>query len=258
MRALMAVLLLVPALATAQSSSQDPPRGTPSLPPIGLPLAPIGLPLPPIGLQNPPGGTPTASPRSGPERRTTAPNPNGGGRHRPGRVGPPVILVAPYYWSTAPPAGTPTVSAPTAPTAVETTTPAPTGTVWLEVEPRGVGEVYVDDYLVGTASELRGQVTVDPGPHRVEVRAPNYELLRADVRVEAGGAVTLHRTLQAASPPAAAVSTREASAAHEASPPVPRKTFYFIPGCYLGDVPPTDARLPSGCDLTKTVVVPPK
>lgn len=255
MRALTAALWLVPALAAAQSSSQEPPHGAPSLPPIGLPLAPIGLPLPPIGLPNPPGGTPTASPRTGPERRTAAPNPDGAGRHRQGRVSPPVILVAPYYWSTAPPAGTPTVSAPTAPTAAVEATP--TGTVWLEVDPRGVGEVYVDDYLVGTASELRGQLTVDAGPHRVEVRAPNYELLRADVKVEAGGTVTLRRTLQVASPPAAA-SIRETSPAREALPPIARKTFYFIPGCYLGDVPPADARLPSGCDLTKTVVVPPK
>jgi hypothetical protein len=36
-------------------------------------------------------------------------------------------------------------------------------------------------------------------------------------------------------------------------PPVPvaHKTFYIIPGCYLGDVPPKDASLPSTCDVSK-------
>ena len=39
--------------------------------------------------------------------------------------------------------------------------------------------------------------------------------------------------------------------------PIARKPFYFIPGCYLGDVPPKDAGLPASCDQSKTVVVKP-
>lgn len=35
---------------------------------------------------------------------------------------------------------------------------------------------------------------------------------------------------------------------------VTRKPFYFIPGCYLGDVPPEKAGLPATCDPGKVVV----
>ncbi|HYU80441.1 MAG TPA: hypothetical protein VEK56_15735, partial [Vicinamibacterales bacterium] len=40
------------------------------------------------------------------------------------------------------------------------------------------------------------------------------------------------------------------------SPPVqpPHSTLYFIPGCYLGNVPPEDVALPSTCDLSRLVV----
>jgi hypothetical protein len=29
-------------------------------------------------------------------------------------------------------------------------------------------------------------------------------------------------------------------------------TFYVIPGCYLGNLPPRDVSVPPGCDLKKT------
>jgi hypothetical protein len=29
------------------------------------------------------------------------------------------------------------------------------------------------------------------------------------------------------------------------------RTVYVIPGCYVGNVPPTDVRLPPGCDVKK-------
>lgn len=44
------------------------------------------------------------------------------------------------------------------------------------------------------------------------------------------------------------------SAVGEPEPPPAPKPLYFVPGCYLGDVPPADAHLPATCDLTKTVV----
>ena len=36
-------------------------------------------------------------------------------------------------------------------------------------------------------------------------------------------------------------------------PPRAPATIYFIPGCYLGDVPPKDAGLPAGCDASRAV-----
>ena len=99
----------------------------------------------------------------------------------------------------------------------------------IDLEPRGVGEVYVDGYLVGTADDLRGAVTLDAGPHRIAVRAPGYEPLDVDVRIDAGRAITYRRVLQPVGAPPVAAAAPE---------PIPRKPFYLIPGCYLGDVPP--------------------
>jgi hypothetical protein len=33
-------------------------------------------------------------------------------------------------------------------------------------------------------------------------------------------------------------------------------TIYFIPRCYLGNVPPSAARLPAGCDIKDLKVMP--
>ena len=123
----------------------------------------------------------------------------------------------------------------------------------LEVEPRGVAEIYVDGYFVGTADDRRDEVALEPGSHRVDIRAPGYESERVDVRLEAGDSATLRRSLQregGAPPP-------PRSAPPPAPAPIARKPFYFIPGCYLGDVPPKDAGLPASCDQSKTVVVKP-
>jgi hypothetical protein len=30
-------------------------------------------------------------------------------------------------------------------------------------------------------------------------------------------------------------------------------TFYLIPGCYMGNVPPKEANLPATCDITRAV-----
>ena len=46
------------------------------------------------------------------------------------------------------------------------------------------------------------------------------------------------------------------------APPAPMlpgkpKTFYVIPGCYMGDRPPEPEWLPAGCDRSKMRVIPP-
>ena len=118
------------------------------------------------------------------------------------------------------------------------------------------GEVYIDGYLAGTTMDVRGSIPLDAGRHRIEVLAEGYEPVTVDVRLEAGGVVTLRRALKPVAAPAApAPRTAEPPAAPAA--PIPRKPFYFIPGCYLGDVPPTEVRLPASCDVSKATVIRP-
>lgn len=253
MRTRLAVLVfLVPALAGA-APLQD---ALPPLPPIGMALPPIGLPLPAINmslppLSPPPPSTPTMTV---PDRGATP----GRGSHDPSRrrhPRPSPVYVVPMYWgygpsftgSSAGPVTSPPTSAAEAP-------PARTvGTVWLDVDPRA-GDVYVDGYFVGTIDDLRGALDVEPGPHRIEVRTTGYEAMREDVRVEAGASITLKRALH----PEGAAHTPASTPTAPPAAPVVHKPFYFIKGCYLGDVPPTAASLPAGCDPAKAVIVPPR
>jgi hypothetical protein len=45
--------------------------------------------------------------------------------------------------------------------------------------------------------------------------------------------------------------TRAPQPAPDATPPAEKQpvTFYLIPGCYMGNVPPKDAKLPATCDI---------
>jgi hypothetical protein len=258
MRLLLAALLIVlPSVADAQTATSDgsrrgrsqpppPPSNSLPLPPIGLPLADITPTLAPLGIA--PGPTET---KSVPDRGPSRP-PRQRGPHHRGRSGPNVVYVVPAYgW------GLPSMLPAPAPAPAAAT--EATGTLWLDIEPRGTGEVYIDGYLAGTTLDVRGSMTLDAGAHRVEVRADGYQPVGVDVRIEAGGAVTLRRTLQplsAAPEPQAAALPADAPV-QPAPAPIARKPVYYIPGCYLGDVPPKDAGLPPTCDPSKTVVVKP-
>ena len=257
MRVLVVLLLTVfPGVALAQRAAEPRSRGSEgsTLPPIGMPLPEIGMPLPPIGLRLPPLGLaplePVKAQRPGPggERRRGPASPE----RRHGRRGPGVVYVLPAYY----PWWDEGAAAPGAPLPEEA---APTGTLWLDIEPRGVGEVYIDGYLAGTTMDVRGSIPLEAGRHRIEVLAEGYELVAVDVRLDAGGVVTLRRALKPLAAPAEPPARMAEPAAPPAAPaaPIPRKPFYFIPGCYLGDVPPTDARLPAGCDVSKATVIRP-
>ena len=255
MRYLLAVALaFAPAVTAAQwgrptPTTSDPPPAVGALPPIGLPLAPIGLPLAPLGVAA--GETPTQSPSSSParprrlERGNRSRSPRGGSRGG-------AVYVVPYFWSgpaaamfgASSPAATPTPAAPAA---------VATATLWLEVNPRGAVEIYVNGDFIGTADE-RNPVVLEPGRHRVELRAAGHETQSVDLRADPGASLTLRRTLEPL--PAAAPAPPDPTPAPPAVP-VARKPFYFIPGCYLGDVPPKDAGLPASCDHSKTVVMRP-
>ena len=60
------------------------------------------------------------------------------------------------------------------------------GSIHLKVKPRDAS-VFVDGYYVGLVDDFDGvfqKLHMEAGPHRLEVRAPGYETLTFDVRVE--------------------------------------------------------------------------
>ena len=68
----------------------------------------------------------------------------------------------------------------------------PYGGVRIDL-PQRHAEVFVDGYFVGTVDDFDGvfqQVNFEPGPHRIEVRAPGYEPISFEVNVRPGETVT--------------------------------------------------------------------
>ena len=85
-----------------------------------------------------------------------------------------------------------------------TTTPAKEekGVLHLHVKPRDA-EVYIDGGLVGQASQFDGlfhKLRLDAGVHRVELRAPGYEPLIVNVRIQADESMTYRGTLEKIAP----------------------------------------------------------
>jgi hypothetical protein len=120
----------------------------------------------------------------------------------------------------------------------------------LDVEPRGDQQVYVDGYYIGTPEDFGGEVELESGPHSVEIQAPGYETLQVFVNIAPGRSIAYRATLKATdakAAPDAAVQTPVAPAAP--------MTGYFIPGCYIGNVPPQDAGLPASCDLDRVITI---
>ncbi len=248
MRVLFAALLVaLPALAAAQSARSVGDPDTP-LPSIGLPLPQIGLPLAPIGL--PQADTPTnrGDRRSPPSQRQHRGSEK---RERPSKRS--VVYVIPAYGWNAPPVA-PTggsVPAEPAPSSQPEEPSPPTGTLSLDVPVHAGAQLYVDDFYVGTTDEIGRELTLEAGPHRVEMRAPGYETLGVNVRIEPGRVITYRGTPQ---PLAATATPAPAPRAVDANP-AQRKPFYVIPGCYLGNVPPKDAGLPATCDQSKAITI---
>ena len=59
--------------------------------------------------------------------------------------------------------------------------------------PQRDAEVYVDGYFAGMVDSFDGvfqQLDLEPGPHRIEIRAPGYESIAFDVRVDPGRTIT--------------------------------------------------------------------
>jgi hypothetical protein len=140
--------------------------------------------------------------------------------------------------------------------AAAATAEIPEGFLRLIVEPREAS-VIVDGIIVGTVDDFggRGEQALPAGPHRVRIESPGYEAVEFDVRVPAGDTISLRREL---SPLPAPPSATEPARSGAAAPPAPRKTFYAIPNCYLGDSIPKAETLPQGCSLENMRVLPPQ
>jgi hypothetical protein len=109
----------------------------------------------------------------------------------------------------------------------------------LDVQPNGA-EIFSDGYYIGVPEDFsaaRGGGILEAGVHRIDVSAPGFEPVSVDVRLAPGQSVTYRATLKALPPPVAAAPT----------------TFYLIPGCYMGNIPPKDARLPASCDQSRAI-----
>jgi hypothetical protein len=208
----------LPGFAITPMGSAITPIG-PAITPIGSAIGPIGLPLPPIGLQ------PPAGPVHATRQRGRLPRENGFFSW------PMMVFYMPQ------PAG---AAAPTPVSAPRPAEPPAPGRLILEIEPAGA-QVFADGYYVGVPEDFsatRGGGVLEAGLHRIDVSATGYESLAVDLRVTSGQPVTYRAALKALPPLMSA----------------PPSTFYLIPGCYMGNIPPKDAHLPATCDQSRAVV----
>jgi len=116
------------------------------------------------------------------------------------------------------------------------------GRLFIDTEP-GTTQVFVDGSAVGTVADFRGAGMVLPeGVRHVELRAPGYESSNFDIDILSSHPAVYRNDLTPVRRPAG-----------PAAAPIRRgpDTFYVIPGCYLGNRPPSEVPLPPGCDLTK-------
>ena len=75
--------------------------------------------------------------------------------------------------------------------------PSDTGFLRLEVEPAALLQIYVDGVFVGTPADLGDELELRSGAHRIEIRAPGYESLTFDVRIEVDRGITYRGELNA-------------------------------------------------------------
>ena len=135
-----------------------------------------------------------------------------------------------------------------APAVVE---PPRTARLILDVEPANA-QVFANGYYIGLPEDLRaeqGGAKLAPGEYTIEIVAPGYEPATFDVKLGADQALTYRQMLK----PVADTPAPRPVPAQLAAKPGPPATFYIVPGCYMGNVPPKDANLPASCDVSKAV-----
>jgi hypothetical protein len=119
------------------------------------------------------------------------------------------------------------------------------GSLQLQMQPI-TALVYIDGLYVGSVDDLRAGRRLEVGPHRLEVRAPGYQSISIDIRIDPGETTFYRTDLTLSAVPVAAPAVAAAP-----------KTFYVIPGCYAGDRRPEAQRLPQGCQASNVFAVPP-
>ena len=122
----------------------------------------------------------------------------------------------------------------------------------LDIHPP-TAQVFADGYYIGIPEDFRfenGGAVLEPGPHRIDILAREYKPVSFEVNLARGQSATFRQILtpitRAPQPaPNASVTT----------PPTAKQpmTFYLIPGCYMGNVPPKEANLPATCDIARAV-----
>ena len=252
-----AVMLLIgfglPALAPAQTRIV-PPRISGPLPSIGLPLPRITPLLSSIGI---PRRVDSVDPAlAGEVPRPHEPHRRHGSKTHV-RHGAAIVYFAPYFW------GGLSYRTTSKPRYLERDVyperAAIAGILRLTVEPAALVQIYADGFFVGTPFDLNGELTLDEGTHRIELRAPGYQPVSFDVRIEAGRTITYRASLQPLAPAPDVAAPVQTAPPADASPsqPAAKTTVYLIPGCYLGNVPPEAARLPETCDVSKVTTFQP-
>jgi hypothetical protein len=230
MRLIIVTLAAMVALPVTALAQRPIPHAIPSVPaprdplprftiaPRGAPLGRIGLPLPAIGLQ--------PSDVDGDQRFVL--------QHRgffvPWQM---MVFYVPQPLAASAPPPEP------APKPIEQ--PPAMGRLVLDVQPASSAQVFADGYYVGVPEDFgasRGGGLLEAGPHRIDVSAAGFEPLTVDLRVSPGQPVTYRAVLKPLPPPVQ----------------VPPSTFYLIPGCYMGNIPPKDAQLPATCDKNRAII----
>ena len=182
--------------------------------------------------------------------------------------GPAVVYVGslyggyPYYGTSTsgyydvPPPGYGVPPPGTAVPGVITVVPEPlSGQLLLEVEPANILQVFVDGAYVGTPADLGGVLDLQPGSHRIEFRGPGYRSLTIDAQIVSQRTIVYRARLEPTAP--TRVVPPPAQSMPPPAVPIEKRTMYLIPGCYMGNVPPQDLRLPAGCDVSRMTTIRP-
>ena len=78
----------------------------------------------------------------------------------------------------------------------------PYGSVRLEI-PQKDAEGYVDGYFAGNVDNFDGvfhHLNLEPGPHKIEVKAASFEPITFDVNVEPGQTIKYRAAMRPAQP----------------------------------------------------------
>jgi hypothetical protein len=130
------------------------------------------------------------------------------------------------------------------------------GVLRLDIEPASARvQLFVDGLFVGSPTDFDNEISLEAGSHAIELRADGYESIAFNARIVAAQAITYRGTLRALAKAESAAGSSDrapnpAAATPKRSGP---DTFYFIPGCYMGNVPPEQVVLPASCDKSKLV-----